>query len=339
MQTVKANLNATFSLPVFRSADMSVVNGANLGDALSFADELLPSDVYALSPGAQMTRLSVQPFPDETLVIAPDTVTGRPGAALYLDCCLTFMSPDGDTTEVLILVEVDDDGDVAEIYALPLSALRVKTDYALVTIDRESTRAKLAELACVSFTRGTHITMANGAQKPIEDLHVGDRVLTRDDGPQEIRWIGQTTVRAVGEHAPIIITAGTLHNEHDLIVSPEHRLFIYQRSDALGAGRSELLVRARHLVNGTSVHRQDGGFVDYFQILFDSHQIIYAEGIAAETLLIDPRTRPALPAELAAKLSETLKAHGQKPHLGYEVQESLLDRPDAAELLRRASTR
>jgi len=316
MQTVKANLNATFSLPVFRSADMSVVNGANLGDALSFADELLPSDVYALSPGAQMTRLSVQPFPDETLVIAPDTVTGRPGAALYLDCCLTFMSPDGDTTEVLILVEVDDDGDVAEIYALPLSALRVKTDYALVTIDRESTRAKLAELACVSFTRGTHITMANGAQKPIEDLNVGDRVLTRDDGPQEIRWLGQTTVRAVGEHAPIIITAGTLHNEHDLIVSPEHRLFIYQR-----------------------VHRQDGGFVDYFQILFDSHQIIYAEGIAAETLLIDPRTRPALPAELAAKLSETLKAHGQKPHLGYEVQESLLDRPDAAELLRRASTR
>lgn len=339
MDTAQANQNATFSLPVFRSADLTVVNGANLGDALSFADELLPSDVYALSPGAQMTRLSVRPFPDETLKIAPDTGTGQPGAALFLDCCLTFMSPDGQTTEVLVLVEVDDKGDAVEIYALPLAALRVKTDYALVTVDRDSTRAKLAELACVSFTSGTHITLANGAQKSIEDLAVGDRVLTRDDGPQEIRWIGQSTVRAVGEHAPIIITAGTLHNEHDLIVSPEHRLFIYQRSDALGAGRSELLVRARHLVNGTTVMRQDGGFVDYFQLLFDSHQIIYAEGIAAETLLIDPRTRPALPAELAEKLSETLNSHGQKAHMGYEVQESLLNRPDAAELLRRASTR
>ena len=331
--------NATFSLPVYLSDALTVVNGANLGDALSFAEELVPSDVYALSPDAQIKRLSVQPDGDETLVVARDTAAGHPGATLHLDACLTLMSPDGQTTEVLVLVEVDDEGGVVEIYALPLDALRPKTDYALVTIDRDSTRAKLAELACVSFTRGTHITLANGAQKPIEHLQIGDRVLTRDDGPQEIRWIGQNTVRAVGEYAPIVITAGTLHNEHDLIVSPEHRLFIYQRSDALGAGRSELLVRARHLVNGTTVYRQDGGFVDYFQLLFDSHQIIYAEGIAAETLLVDPRTRPALPAELAEKLSESLHAHGERPHLAYEVKESLLDRPDAAEILRRASTR
>jgi hypothetical protein len=331
--------NATFSLPVYRSRALSVVNGANLGDDLSFAEELVHSDVYNFDPDAPMVRLSVQPCADDTLVIAPDTGAGVPGAMLHLDSCLTFMSPDGQTTEVLVLVEVDDDGGIVEIYALPLAALRIKTDYSLVTIDRDSTRAKLAELACVSFTRGTHITMANGAQKRIEDLQVGDRVLTRDEGPQEIRWIGQNTVRAVGEYAPIVITAGTLHNEHDLVVSPEHRLFIYQRSDALGAGRSELLVRARHLVNGTSVLRQDGGFVDYFQLLFDSHQIIYAEGIAAETLLIDPRTRPALPAELAEQLSGSLQNHGQKAHMGYEVQESLLDRPDAAEILRRASTR
>jgi hypothetical protein len=87
------------------------------------------------------------------------------------------------------------------------------------------------------------------------------------------------------------------------------------------------------------VLRRDGGFIDYFQLLFDSHQIIYAEGIAAETLLLDPRTKPALPVELAEKLSGMLHAHGQKAHLAYEVQESLLDRPDAAEILRRASTR
>lgn len=331
--------NATFSLPVYRSDALNVVNGANMGDPLSFADELVHSDVYMLSPRVKMARLSVQPHADGTLIIARDTTVGRIGAVLHLDSCLTFMSPDGQTTEMLVLVEVDDTSGVVEVYGLPLAAMQPKTDYALVTIDRDNTRAKLAELACVSFTRGTHITMADGAQKRIEDLQLGDRVLTRDEGPQEIRWIGQSTVRAVGEYAPIVITAGTLHNEHDLIVSPEHRLFIYQRSDALGAGRSELLVRARHLVNGTSVYRQDGGFVDYFQLLFDSHQIIYAEGIAAETLLVDPRTRPALPAELAETLSSSLNTHGQKAHLAYEVQESLLDRPDAADILRRASTR
>lgn len=330
---------AAYSLPVYRSAALNVVNGANLGDALSYADELVPDDIYNLDPSAALARIAAVPEDDDSLTIAPDTGLGTPGARLHIDSCLTLMSPDGQTTEVLVLVEVDAEGGVAEIYALPLAALKHKTDYALVTVEENCGRAKLAELACVSFTRGTHITMANGAQRRIEELCVGDRVLTRDDGPQEIRWIGQTTVRAVGEYAPITITAGTLHNEHDLVVSPEHRLFIYQRSDALGAGRSELLVRARHLVNGTTVLRQDGGFVDYFQLLFDSHQIIYAEGIAAETLLIDPRTKAALPAEVAQSLSEDLPGHENRPHMAYEVQENLLDRPDAAEILRRASTR
>jgi len=118
-----------------------------------------------------------------------------------------------------------------------------------------------------------------------------------------------------------------------LIVSPEHRLFIYQRSDQLGAGRSELLVKARHLVNGDSVTVEEGGFVDYFQLLFDAHQIIYAEGIAAESTLLDTRTRPAVPEDIAAKITEGTKL------TDIEAPETLLDRPDAAELLRRASTR
>ncbi|WP_457771069.1 Hint domain-containing protein [Phycobium rhodophyticola] len=155
---------------------------------------------------------------------------------------------------------------------------------------------------------------------------------------QEIRWIGQTTQRAVGEFAPVRIAAGALHNEGDLLVSPDHRLFIYQRSDALGAGRSELLIKARHLVNGDSIQFQSGGFVDYFQLLFDRHQIIFAEGIAAETLLADQRTHAALPRDIAARLLAD-RTHDDSSHHDFEVSGNLLDRPDAAALLRRASTR
>jgi hypothetical protein len=50
----------------------------------------------------------------------------------------------------------------------------------------------------------------------------------------------------VGEFAPIVITKGALHNENDLPVSPDHRLFVCQREDKLGAGRSEVLVKVRH---------------------------------------------------------------------------------------------
>jgi hypothetical protein len=201
-----------------------------------------------------------------------------------------------------------------------------------VGVDRAVAATRLAEVACVSFSRGTHITLASGAQVRIEDLAVGDKVLTRDDGPQPIRWIGRTTLRATGSFAPIVIRKGTLHNENDLIVSPDHRIFVWQRQDKLGAGRAEVLVKVRHLINGTTVFQQDGGFVDYFQLMFDNHQIIYAEGIAAESLLIDPRTRAALPGEVRSA------RHTPRRHTGFEVQEALLSGGDAVDVLRRASS-
>ncbi len=327
------------SIPVFRATDFRVVNGANLGDPISFAGDLELDDTYELGKSAARHRISVHADESGRFTIAPDTSIGSPGAALHLDCVATFMSTSGQTTEILVLVETDAQGNAADVYALPLAPLEPRIGYALVGVDTENPDRKFAEVACVAFSRGTHITMASGAQTPIEQLRVGDMILTRDEGPQQVRWIGQSTVRAVGEFAPIRIKAGTLHNENDLLVSPDHRLFIYQRSDALGAGRAELLVRARYLVNGDSVQRQDGGFVDYFQLLFDSHQIIYAEGIAAETLLVDTRTRPALPEELREALAQSLSGHGNSAHLDFEVSEKLLDHPDAAAILRRASTR
>ncbi|MFK7938983.1 MAG: Hint domain-containing protein [Roseovarius sp.] len=327
------------SIRVYQACDFTVVNGANLGDPISFADELDLDDTYELRRNAKTYRLSLIAEAGGHFSIAHDSPLGRKGALLHLDSCLTLMSANGATTEMLVLVEVDDNGDVADIYALPLAPIKPRVGYALVGYDQQIARQKYAEVACVSFTRGTHITLSSGAQKPVEYLEPGDTILTRDDGVQQLRWVGQSTVRAVGDFAPIRIRAGALHNENDLLVSPDHRLFIYQRSDKLGAGRAELLIRARHLINGDSVVRHEGGFVDYFQLLFDEHQIIYAEGIAAETLLVDTRTRQALPEEATRTLTRDAAGHEARVHSEYEVEENLLKNLDAAELLRLASTR
>ncbi len=323
------------SLPVYRARALQVTDGANLGDILGCGEDLMHDDVYTLLPDAGTERLALHATDAAHLTVAEGSPLGTPGAAIHLDCAITLMPPDGVVTDAIVLVEVDGKGHIDAVYLLPLAALLPKTPYALVGIDHAGARAKFAHLACARFTRGTHITMASGAQTPIEDLTPGSRVLTRNDGVQEVRWIGQSTVRAVGDFAPIRIKAGTLNNAHDLVVSPDHRLFIYQRSDQLGAGRSELLVKARHLVNGDTVVVQDGGFVDYFELLFDTHQIIYAEGIAAESMLIDTRTKPVVPDEVRAAIAP----HNQARIAGLDVTESLLDRPDAAEILRRASTR
>ena len=323
------------SLLVYRAEDFSVIHGANMGDAVSVQDDMMLDDIYALTSTATPIRLTVHMTDHAHMIVASGSAAGCEGAQVHLDCALTLMSNDGKTAEAIVLVEIDDQGDIENIFLLPLAELDARAPYAVVGIDADAARSKLSHLTCARFTRGTHITLASGAQKPIEDMAPGDRVLTRNGGPQNVRWVGQTTVRAVGEFAPICIRAGALNNSRDLIVSPDHRLFIYQRQDHLGAGRSELLVKARHLVNGETVVVQDGGFVDYFELLFDSHQIIYAEGIAAESMLIDTNAKLRVPDEVKARLTD----HADTGLSGLDVTETLLDRPDATELLRRASLR
>lgn len=326
------------TLPVLQGDDFFVISGVAEGDGVSFADELVMDDVYQLRAAARRSQLAMRPQPaGKGYFIEAGTDIGTPGNAVYLDCCVTLMAPDSTTYEALVLVEVED-GMSAGIHLLPLANLLVGVDYQLVGVDRHAATSRFAEVACVSFTRGTHITLAGGEQRRIENLSVNDKVLTRDDGPQEIRWIGRTTLRAVGAFAPVVIRKGALHNENDLLLSPDHRIFVYQRKDRLGAGRSEVLVKVRHLINGETVFQQDGGFVDYFQLLFDDHQIIYAEGIAAESLLIDPRTRQAVPDDVGRQVSGNLPGHKHRHHFEYEVKESLLSQPDAAGLLRRASS-
>lgn len=321
----------TQSLPVLPDGALRVHSGANLGDPISFADDLTLDDIYRLPAQTEPLRLTLQNGP-EGFAVAHDTDTGHPGAPVLLDSVLTFMSPDGATTDALVFVELDTAGYVAQSHLMALAPLLGGVDYALVTIDTTNPLERLAQVACVSFSRGTHITLATGAQVPIEELTVGDRLLTRDAGAQELRWIGQTTLRAAGPFAPICIRAGALNNARDLVVSPDHRLFIYQRQDRIGAGRSELLVKARHLINDDTITVRIGGYVDYFQLLFDKHHIIYAEGIAAESFLIDTRTAPALP----AGVDHT--AHDAR-YSNLDVHDALLDRPDLADVLRRASRR
>lgn len=327
------------SIPAYRADALSVVNGANLGDTLGTFDDIQPDDIYHLGHGQTRQRLALIMRTDGALVVAEGSELGAVGNIVHLDCNVTFMATDGSTADCIVGVEVDAEGMIETVLAIPLHTFETRRDYRVIGINREEARRQFARIACVSFTRGTRITMATGAQKRIEDIAPGDMVLTRDAGAQAVRWIGQTTMKAEGSFAPILIKAGTLNNAADLLVSPDHRLFIYQRQDTIGAGRSELLVRAQHLVNGETVLRRSGGYVDYFQILFDEHQILYAEGIAAESLLVDTRTRPALPKALAEQLAETRHGRDTGLRADFEVSEMLTRRPDAAELLRRASTR
>jgi hypothetical protein len=134
----------------------------------------------------------------------------------------------------------------------------------------------------ICFARGTRIATQRG-EVAIEDLGAGDMVLTMDRGYQEIRWIGSTRVPRRGKLAPVRIKAGTMGNARDLVVSPQHRILVKGPEIEMLFGQSEALVAAKHLINGESIVREEGGEVEYFHMLFDDHEIVFAEGTPSES--------------------------------------------------------
>ena len=316
------------SLAVLSGDDLTCVEGANLGDPIEQAAYLMLDDAYAIRSDARRGHLAIEASAAGYAVAEGET--GTAGNGIGLDALLTFMSPSGETIEAILIAEIDD-GSVEQLHLHPLAPFPAKVPLRLVGIDRVAAAQRLASLACASFARGTAITLHDGRQADIETLEVGTRVLTRDNGAQPIRWIGRTTTRASGANAPILIREGVLNNARALLLSPSHRLFVYQREDLLGLGRAEVLVQARHLVDGRGVVQLEGGFIDYVQLVFDNHQIVYAEGIAAESLMLDARSRAAVPDEVARRI-----AQGAVLPRDYEMEHA----PEgAAEALRRASAR
>jgi hypothetical protein len=140
-------------------------------------------------------------------------------------------------------------------------------------------------IAC--FTEGTLIYVPGGAVA-VERLAAGDLVVTRDHGPQVLRWVGRTVRRAAGVDAPVEIRAGTFGDHGALRVSPCHRVLVEGARAELLFGEAEVLVKAKHLVDGRAVRVVEGGEVAYLHLLFDRHEVVVANGLPCESYYPGP---------------------------------------------------
>lgn len=151
------------------------------------------------------------------------------------------------------------------------------------------TASVAATSASVAYTpacycAGTLIRTEKG-EMPVEQLVIGDRVVTVSGGLEPIRWIGTRSYhgRFLKGHdhlLPIKFCAGSLAPNvpaRDLLVSPKHAMFLNGMLVA-----AELLVNGRSIVRETAVQR-----VDYFHIELSHHDVIWAEGAASETFVDD----------------------------------------------------
>jgi hypothetical protein len=167
------------------------------------------------------------------------------------------------------------------------------------------------DISAYCFARGTQILTSNGLRS-VETLAVGDMVETADHGLQPIRWIGSQAVSNVELSVfpnlrPIRIRAGALGRDtptSDLIVSPQHRILVHSHIAQRMFGTMEVLVAANKLlsVDGVDIV-DDATAVEYFHILFESHQIVFSNGAATESLFTGPEALQAVSAAARQEIS------------------------------------
>lgn len=261
-------------------------NGPGNGNnATVYTDTFYVMDPYNPPPaGTELEAVELEISDhrsDET--IGPqgrDLVDGTDIYDSYTGDTVTVQYPDGSTETITGVTFYLSDG--REVFTPTdgtdlTDAVLVSTSY---TLTDES--VTLQELGITCFTPGAHIRTPQGTVK-IETLKVGDLVVTKDNGAQPIRWIGQREIDARGEHAPIHIAKGAIGNRRPLLVSPQHRFLIRDWRAALYFGQDEVLISAKHLINGDTIRQSPRETVTYIHLLFDQHEIIYAEGVTTES--------------------------------------------------------
>ncbi|WCR15834.1 Hint domain-containing protein (plasmid) [Paracoccus seriniphilus] len=148
------------------------------------------------------------------------------------------------------------------------------------------------ELGVTCFTRGTLIRTQRG-DVPVEALQVGDLVVTRDNGLQELRWIGSVKLgrRRLDDNPnlrPVRIKAGALGTSvpsSDLVVSPQHRVLVRSKVAQRMFGTDEVLAAAKQLLHADGIDiATDMEEVEYFHMLFDRHEVVVSNGAETESL-------------------------------------------------------
>lgn len=265
---------------------------------------------YVIDPGnppSSGTSLTVQTFTftdaDDDGFIGTgdgDTFNGALVTSVWVNDQVQVRYPDG-TTDTITGVTFYVSGQPA-VFTPTDGTILQDAVFVSSTFVTTSTQVEVGDLGPICFTPGTLIETDKGPRL-IETLQPGDRVRTRDNGYQELRWIGFQEARAEAEFAPVEFSPGVLGNPDVLRVSQQHRMLVTGWRAQIFAGEDEVLVAAKHLVNGRDVRLCSGGVVTYVHILFDGHEIVRAGGLWSESYFPShaaERRDEAVQAELAA---------------------------------------
>lgn len=196
----------------------------------------------------------------------------------------------------------------------------------------------------ICFTKGTSIATPKGGIA-VEDLQLGDHVLTKDNGPQPVEWIGQRKMTgarlfAMPRLRPVRIRCGALGIERpdrELLVSPEHRMLVTGPVARDLFNTPEVLVAAKDLIDGQRVAKDaQARCVTYIHLLLPEHNVVWANGVATESFHPANTAMDSIDDIDRAALLERHPDLSFDPHTYGGFARRNLTAPEAAILLRAA---
>jgi hypothetical protein len=297
--------------------DNGLISNARTGGIVTFAGGISGSGAFGINGGsnasltsgielpASLTNNVVQ-FDDtnygELILDSPSTFTGN---IRYVNNNNTIvlknlignsasLVPGGGNTEILT---ISNNG--SPVASLTLVALRTvnrvgNQDYTNATftatpdlLNNVTTITVSGVVTTICFRAGTRIATSDG-DVPVEHLAAGDRVLTHFAGERRIVWIGHRTIDCRRHPDPSTILPvrvaadafGPGLPRRDLFLSPGHALFV-----------DGVLVPVKCLIDGETICQVDADTVRYFHVELDEHDVLFAEGLGAESYL-DTGNRP-----------------------------------------------
>jgi hypothetical protein len=173
-------------------------------------------------------------------------------------------------------------GDGSSYVTLDITGSFTTANFEVVDPPAETT------ITVVCYRRGTRIATPAG-ERAVEDLAIGDAVMTKFGGYRRIQWIGRQSyarrfIAGNFDQIPVKFAAGSLGPnlpKRELSVSPGHAMLV-----------GGVLVLAKSLVNGITITQDDcPAQVDYFQLEFETHDCVLAEGVWSESYADTPGLR------------------------------------------------
>ena len=235
----------------------------------------------------------------------------------------SFIVTDGLQSYSLTLIPVPDTGTklLMVLGAMPPSDQDLWVVRSALDVTHSGAGAEVSG-GVICFTPDTMIATETGP-RAIAELNVGDRILTRDNGPQEILWRGHRRMTGARLHVmphlrPIRFASGALgfgRPDRELLVSPQHRMLIKGQAALALFNTPEVLVAAQDLVNDRTITVDHSvREVTYVHILLERHNIVWANGLETESFHPSNTALDTVAEDQRAGLLDILPEIAENPH-------------------------